>query len=345
MLYKLLLKSNTSTFEQYVICLQGKGYYGDLLQNQGITVHALDIKGPFSLLRGVFRYFKSVRAIQPTLIHCWMYHALWWSVLLRKITPNARLVFNIRTSLDGLKYESFFLRQMIYWAKFLTKYAQKIIYNSTHAAQQHKNKGWHGLSLIIPNGFDTDKFKPSKDIYAQIRTYYHLSPDTKIVGMVGRNHPIKNQKGFLEIAKDILNKTKEDVCFMLVGEGCMQYAQPPYIFGINKSPAETIIPAFDVLVLPSWGESFPNVVGEAMSCGVPCVTTQVGDCKKIVNTFGYVHPAGDYTKMAKSVMKLLQESQKQLDKNKKASRAYVKKNYDLSIINKQYETLYKSLVK
>ena len=41
--------------------------------------------------------------------------------------------------------------------------------------------------------------------------------------------------------------------------------------------------ALDLYLSPSHGEGFPNSIGEAMSSGVPCIATNVGDCRKIIN--------------------------------------------------------------
>nr|HIA86979.1 glycosyltransferase [Gammaproteobacteria bacterium] len=62
--------------------------------------------------------------------------------------------------------------------------------------------------------------------------------------------------------------------------------------------------AMDIFVSCSRGEGFPNTVGEAMACGVPCIVTDVGDCRLLVGDTGVVVDIGDTTAIVAGVRKL-----------------------------------------
>ena len=102
--------------------------------------------------------------------------------------------------------------------------------------------------------------------------------------------------------------------------------------------------AMDIASSSSYGEGFPNVVGEAMACEVPCVVTDVGDSALIVGDTGYVVPPRDSKALAQTWIKLIEMGYEGRKKLGTASRKRIMENFNLENIVDRYETLYKEIV-
>ena len=93
----------------------------------------------------------------------------------------------------------------------------------------------------------------------------------------------------------------------------------------------------------SYGEGFPNVIGEAMSSGVPCVVTDVGGSASIVEDTGVVVPPNKPLLLArgwKTILELSRDERFQLGKN---ARNRVIGNYSIDAIVKAYIHLYQGI--
>jgi glycosyltransferase involved in cell wall biosynthesis len=112
----------------------------------------------------------------------------------------------------------------------------------------------------------------------------------------------------------------------------------------ERTDVTDLMCAMDVLASSSWSEGFPNVLGEAMACGVPCVATDVGDSARVLGEFGRIVPPCDSTSLSMAVTELLR-----LDPNERielgtAARSRVEAKYSISKIAGQYISLYERLV-
>ena len=74
-----------------------------------------------------------------------------------------------------------------------------------------------------------------------------------------------------------------------------------------RDDLDALLPAFDVLALPSYTEGLPNVVLEAFAAAVPVVATAVGGTPEVIDdgVSGSLVPAGDPVALANRLLDLL----------------------------------------
>jgi len=155
--------------------------------------------------------------------------------------------------------------------------------------------------MVIPNSFDTLRFRPDAVARIGIRRELGITDDTPLLGVVARFDPLKDFSTLVTAAGQ-LARSAPSVRWVLAGRG-VERSNPAFaalltdehvnarIFALgDRSDVERVMAALDVLVQPSLSEALPNSVGEAMACGVPCLVTDVGDSAILVGDTGRVVP-------------------------------------------------------
>ena len=147
-----------------------------------------------------------------------------------------------------------------------------------------------------------------------------------------------------------------DIFFLLAGRGinsCNQQLQKiidendlkeRVLLLDERNDMPRLTAALDIAVSSSGAESFPNVLGEAMSCGIPCVATDTGDSSIIVGDTGRVVPPQDAYSLACAIESLINEGPEELNRLGKAAREKIINNFSLQTIAKQYEKLYSKIL-
>jgi glycosyltransferase involved in cell wall biosynthesis len=196
---------------------------------------------------------------------------------------------------------------------------EKIICCANKVMEVHGELGYCKRKLaVIPNGYDLSKLKPSEDARNWVREQFGVSSGEILLGMVGRYHPQKNHRNLLEALSLLLERGHSFRC-VLVGTGMStdnhslleEITKLGLVESILLTGPRTDIPelmnALDVHILSSSTEGFPNVVAEAMACGTPCVSTDVGDAAEIIADTGIVCPPESAKALAQSILMLLEE--------------------------------------
>ncbi|OQW92597.1 MAG: glycoside hydrolase [Thiotrichaceae bacterium IS1] len=357
MLLKLLSRIDHSCFEPIVISLANRSEIAQQIESLGIPVYFIGMKpGRFSI-SGFLRLIRLLQKLKPDIIQGWMYHGNVVAQIVAYFTAKRTpVLWNIRGTHTDLQAEKFSTALTIWLGARLSTLPVKIINNSKTSALLHERKLGYSANkrVIIPNGFDTKVFCPSTTAYIQLRQELDLPADSLLIGLIGRYHPMKDHANFLQAAAHLLT-IYPNTHFVLAGAG-VELSNPELLKLVNelrltkavhllgrRDDLPYITAGLDIASSSSYGEGFPNVVGEAMSCGVPCVVTDVGDSAWIVGNTGKVVPPRNPITLADAWRELIEMGTEGRHQLGEQARQRVIENFSLDAIVRQYERLYKQI--
>jgi glycosyltransferase involved in cell wall biosynthesis len=355
MLYKLLSEVDQKRFTPVVISLSDKGTIGPQIEQLGIPVYTLGMRPGMPSPRVLCKLALLTRKIRPEIIQGWMYHGNVAALYSGIFSKPSHVCWNIRHSLYSLTYEKKTTALIIRLCGRLSKLPSKIIYNARQSVVQHVRLGYQKeTAVIIPNGFNIDLFQPDGDAAGNMRAELNIPAASILIGLVARYHPMKDHENFLRAAS-ILVRDHPETHFVLAGKNVTNknhdLLQLIETFGIAKNvhllgerkDVPFISASFDIATSSSYSEAFPNVVGEAMSCGVPCVVTDVGDSAWIVADTGKVVPPRDPQSLADAWSELISMGGEKRRELGLKARKRICDNFSLDVVTRKYETLYEQL--
>ena len=358
MLYKMIegagRYANSETHA--VLSLRTPGIFGPKLEGLGIRVYSLDLSpGQLSLV-AIFRLARVISTLRPDVVHCWMYHAMLAGSLVKlfRMAVGFQLIWNIRNALHHEGAEKKLTNMIIRVAGKLSFVPSKIVYNSYVSREQHSRIGYkEETSVVIPNGFDIEKFHPDASAKSRLCGLLGVPREALLVGIVGRYHGVKGFNYFIEAAARVSEEL--DVTFVMIGDGlteendklrslldkyCLQ--DRVRLLGLRED-VHRLLPGLTVFVNSSASEAFANVIGEAMSCGVPCVATDVGDSRRIVGECGIVVQPRDAGRLADGILSLLRLDQDKRNRLGQCGRKAVVEKYAIPTVVGQYSMLYRTV--
>lgn len=353
-LCRLLETLRPPAFEHVVVAL---GPPGSLSARIGMVaqLHHLGMNPARPRPRDLWRLRRIVRVFAPDAAHGWMYHAN-IAAILATIGLGIPVLWGIRHSLYDSEKEKRLTRMAIRCGALLSRRPRHILYNSVVSARQHEVAGYEATrTRVIPNGFDTNVFRPDDAARRRIRDELALPADAFLIGLVARVHPMKDHANFLRAAA-LFAADYPQANFVLVGDGAdagntelkglidtLRLASSVHLLG-RRTDIAAIDAALDIASSSSWGEAFPNVIGEAMACGVPCVATDVGDVREIIGDTGVVVAPRDPSALAAGWTRLAAlDAPARRDLGLRARQRVIAR-YSLQSVSSQYADLYLSLI-
>lgn len=306
MLRRLVVALQIQGVENTVFTLEGDADPGDLARHD-VGIHHLRMTRAWQAVGASVRLAQALRRARPDVVHTWLYHADLVGGVAARLAGAAPVVWGLHHVVDDADPLKTGTRLVMRLNGRLSSRVPARIICCAHATRaSHARLGYDDQKMVvITNGIDTDLFKPDPDARSTVRWELGLPPEGMVIGLFARFHPQKDHRTFLEAAGRFRNFWPS-AHFLLAGQGVDEHnpALRDHVreFGLGgcchmlgrRHDVPRLMAACDVITSSSRsGEAFPLVLGEAMACGVPCVTTDVGDSSQLVADTGRIVPPGD----------------------------------------------------
>jgi glycosyltransferase involved in cell wall biosynthesis len=318
-------------------------------------VYSLKKSGRWDLIPFLHRLNQLLVREQSDVIYSYMDTANLFGLWAGK-RHRARVVWGLRAGYKDFSQYDWTAGAVYRLSALSSRFADLVICNSWTASKVHPKHGYAKQNIaVVPNGIDVEKFKPDATAGQKLRDEWNLPSGKKVIGIVGRLDPVKGHTTFFKAARELSEK-RPDVHFVCVGSGSAEYkaflqewvASQKLSRRVTWSDARLDMPAvynaLDILTSASSSESFPNVIGEAMACGLPCVVTDVGDSSRIVGDSGLVIPPGDTDALTAAWERLLDYSPQELSSLGVAARRRIETEFTLETMVRSTEQLLEGLV-
>jgi glycosyltransferase involved in cell wall biosynthesis len=350
MLARLVTGSDRARFRHIVVSMTGRGTFGPAIAASGIELRSLDVKRNVPDPGGLLRLRRVLREFQPDILQTWLYHADLLGLAAWRLGWARRLIWNVRsTETIG---SAVVRRLLARWSAL----PDAVIVNSLEGQRFHQALGYRPRRWVhLPNGFDTVSRMPDAETGRLQRVALGIGNEAFVILLPARYHLMKDHATFLAAAA-LFARARPEALFAMAGSGidlsnralaelvaAQGIADRVLLLGERRDLA-VVYPAADLVTLSSaFGEGFPNVLAEAMCCGVPCVATAIGDSAEIIGETGVIVPPRDPAALAAGWEKLASLSPERRRTLGEAARARVAERYDLAAIIARYEALYEAV--
>jgi glycosyltransferase involved in cell wall biosynthesis len=306
-----------------VISLRDLGKYGEILRTLGVVVHCLEMDKGKIRLSDLWKLGKLIRSHRPDLVQTWLYHADFIGGIVARIVGIRRVYWGLRSTnlvADETNRSTRIVIKLNALLSFLVP--KKIISCSVKGVEVHQSLGYRKDKFsVVPNGYDLHQFAPDAEAGHTLRLSLEIPDGIPLLGMVARFDPQKDHLNLIK-ALGMLKQSGHAFFCVLIGSGMNEFniellawldshgvRERVYLLG-QRNDVPVVMNMLDLHILPSaFGEAFPNVLCEAMSCGTPCIATDVGDSALIIGETGWIVPINTPLDLSRSISIALDEKQ------------------------------------
>jgi glycosyltransferase involved in cell wall biosynthesis len=350
MLLHLVARADPARLRPVVVSLTGPGTMGPLIERAGVPLRSLSMRRGVPDPRGIARLARILGEFRPAVLQTWLYHADLLGLVVRRLRLAPRLVWGLQGTET---IDTPVVRRLLAWCSA----SPDAVVTVSRAGQRfHEGIGYHPRRWVhLPNAFDTAALRPDAEVRRSGRAALGIGQDTVAILLPARYHPMKDHGNFLAAAAR-LAPAHPEAQFVLAGAGteAANSALTDMIgtHGLSdrvlrlgeRRDLERLYPAFDIVTLSSaFGEALPMVLGEAMSCGIPCVATDSGDAALVIGDTGVVVPPRDPAALAAGWERLLALGPVGRQALGGRARARIVEHYDLDRVVPRYTALYEEI--
>lgn len=350
MLYQVLKYQQSREFNYKIISLGGGHYYEKPMRDLGFEIIELDFRR--HPLSGFIRLCRELRGADT--LCCWMYHANLVGYLAARMADIGRVVWCIRHSdLNPVRNKARTLRINQICARW-SKNVSAVLYNGNRSRAAHEMLGYYReKGFVVDNGCDCEEYKPNENAKKAVCNEFGVSEEKKIIVTASKNAPGKGLDTYLHALRLVKKNSAQAIALMcgrdVNGDNCimielcdrekLRVGEDVILAGMRHD-VPMLLAACDLFVLPEDAAAFPNVLLQAMASGCVCVTTDVGDARRILNNDACVVPPGEPEALAKKITELLALPRETADIIRRKNRMRVQENFDIREIVKQYEEMF-----
>jgi glycosyltransferase involved in cell wall biosynthesis len=256
---------------------------------------------------------------QYDIVHTWLFMANVVGIAGARLARVPRVIASVRNL--SLWKRTWYREWWFRAADVLSSWAADVVtVNAQALTADHGRWAWYPARRIcvVPNGLDPSQFLvDSREARSRVRAAIGLADDAIVVGTVGRLAPEKDHLTFLRMIQ-LVRETGADVHGVIVGDGQLRRRLETVAAGLGigtavtflgeREDARRLMAGFDVFVLTSTIEGFPNVLLEAAFLGVPSVASRVGGSPDVLEDAADTFAAGDATAAAHRVLALIHDA-------------------------------------
>ncbi len=342
--------------EHSVISIKDGGFYGKILNQNNVKCETLELNKMHNIFLGfgLFKLILLLKKFKPDVLVTWMPHSCLIGGIMGRMIGIKNIIWNFRGASENIKDNTPLHRIILMFCKILQGVLPtKVVVCANYINNIFAEYGFNTSSFVtIYNGYDTDIFSKCMKAREKYRSEFLIPEDTPLIGMIARWHPQKNHKLLFESLKIAKSKNIVFKC-LLLGEGIKNESLLEMIkrSGLTEdlilrgetSRISEIMSALDIHVLTSrFGEGFPNVIAEAMSCEVPCIATNVGDSRHIIGKTGWISESNSISEMSENIISVIELWKDKKDWNERSfqARKRIIENFHVSQMVDNYQNLY-----